>query len=210
MLRDTIVDSLVMKLGDREDLRTRIISEMQFCQTFRLEQNGRFTPWFMLTEYASINTTIDESRVVLPDDFLMEDEESPLFIRNDAGTGWDELVKGDGGKFLAANRERGKPEAYTVNGLRIELFPTPDAEYQMQWRYIAAQPVLDTNVENSWLKYAGDLVEAMVGERMASDVLRNEKLAATFRDAKASSWDRLYVMHEARAHTNRQYKMDGD
>lgn len=208
MLRDTAVRLIAFRLNNRTDIDDAIIQEMQLAQEMRLEQNGRFQPWFMTTEYATELTDPEEARVPVPDDFVIELEEEPLWVLADDGI-WKRLTKlGEGDlqvKFGAS--DPAIPTHYALEGDHFTLFPTPDKVYQVRFRYAAKQEVLNANIENTWLKYASDILIAEVAETMALQVLQNEKLAAGFTKAKNEGWERLYVVSEARTHANRNYTM---
>lgn len=209
MLRDTLVNTIALKLGERDDLTAAILAELLVAQEFRLEQNGRFQPWFMVTTNATISTTTNESKVVFPSDFVCEVEESALYIFSTLAAKWIPLEKGPEDKYENIQATSGVPEAYSVLGNFLQLFPTPNAVYQLRWKYAAKQAPLITNITNNWLTFAADLLMGDVGEHIAKQNLQNDKLAAMFAEQKKVAWDRLYTMHESRQHTNRQYSMDG-
>jgi hypothetical protein len=199
MMRDTLVDVLVQRLNNRTDLRDAIITEMQIAQTFRLEQHGRFQPWFLITELATEITEINEQRVPEPNDFIIEVEEQALWVQNTAGK-WKKLTKGaEDDLQLKWGDAEGLPQNYAFVGSVFIMYPIPDAMYPLRMRYAAAQGSLATNIENGWTKYAGDLLIAEVGAAIAAQTMQNPTLAP--------AWDRLQTLHEARQHTNRSYTM---
>lgn len=210
MLRDVLVAVLVERLNNRTDLEDAIVLEMQLAQEFRLEQNGRFIPWFMITSYQTFATVAGQAEVTLPSEFVSEVEEQLLWVYSDVAAKWLPLKKiaEDVGESWVA--DNAIPEYYSLVGDSLVLFPTPDAVYNLRWKYAAKQPALDTNIENAWLKYAADLLECEVGEALAKKKMQNEALASVFRQDKLAAWERLYVMHEARAHANRTYTMGED
>jgi hypothetical protein len=207
MLRDTLVATLAGKLGQRDDLDEVIIAEMQFAQEFRLEQNGNFTPWFMLSEDATIDTTPGERRVVLPSDFIKEDEETPFTIYSPSAQMWIPLVKDSTFRFDV--NLSGLPCRYSIRGEYFILDTVPDSVYTIKTPYYGKQPALTTNIENNWLKYAGDLMLADVGTHIAKQELQNIALAESFNQQRMSAWERLLKHHEARTHERRQYRMGG-
>lgn len=209
MLRDVLVATIAKKLGDRTDLDDAIIAEMQMTQEFRLEQGGKFQPWFMITEDSTILTQVNEPRIALPANFVAEVEESGLWYLNEMANKWTPLVKTaeDEGRYYIAGT--GAPQYYSVIGDRFTLHPTPDAVYTLRMRYAAKQPALTTNIENNWLKYASDLVMFDVCQHIAAENLQNDKLSQTFAVHKLEAWERLFIMHESRQHTNQEYRMGG-
>jgi hypothetical protein len=209
MLRDVLVATAALKLGDRTDLTAAIINEFQVSQEMRLEQNGRFQPWFMITEDSTFITAIGEPRVALPTNFVSEVEEGGFWYYDAPSALWVPIEKAaeDSGRYhLTAD---GPPQAYSLLGDRLMLHPAPDSAYTIRMRYAAKQTALTTNIENNWLKYASDLLLYDACERLAAENLQNASLAVIFGAAKTDAWERLYVLHEARQHTNRSYQMGG-
>jgi hypothetical protein len=212
MIRDTIVSVLVSRLNNRTDLTDKIVLEMQLAQD-RIEMNGEFFPWFLVSEYATEVTEIGEPRVPLPTDFLGEIEEEALWLQpqSDPGQAWKRLVKGDSEELeLAYGITPGEPEKYALMGEEFILYPIPDSAYTLRMKYYARAAALSANIENAWLKYAADLIIAEVGEVMASLTIQNPALAAEFEKDKVTAWARLRLADEARKHVNRDYTMGGD
>lgn len=210
MLRDDAVRLIAFRLNNRTDLDAAIIQEMQLAQEIRLEQNGRFQPWFMVSEYGTELADPNENRIPVPEDFVMEIEEEPLWVLNPEGV-WVELTKKGEGALQSyfGSTQPTLPTHYALEGDHFTLFPTPDQAYQVRFRYAAKQTPLTTNIENSWLKFAPDILIAETCESMAIHVLQNDKLAAGFMKAKNEAWARLFVMNEARIHSGREYQMEG-
>jgi hypothetical protein len=208
MTRDEVVAIIAERLGQRTDLNAAIIAEMQLAQSIRLEQNGKFMPWFLLTEYSTVQTEADEPRVAVPDDFIQEEEESGLWVQTDAGI-WIELRKASEDKAFNAYEgvEPAQPERYALAGDHLTLFPTPDKVYNLRMRYFAQDIPLTSDIQNKWLKYAADLVIAEVGQVLAGRHVQDQTLEAGFQMDKAAAWQRLWLMHEARMHANREYSM---
>lgn len=205
MTRDEVVSILVERLGNRPALIPSIIMEMQISQAMKMEQNGKFQPWFLTTEYAIETTEVGENRIPLPDDFLMEVEEKGLWIKNSEEK-WVPLKKRPEDELTEFYGDTpAAPKEYALTGLNFLLFPVPDAAYQIRFKYIASQEVLNSDVENNWLKYAPDLMIALVGHTLSLTRIQNPQLAASFEKEISPAWDRLFSMHEARAHTNTQY-----
>jgi hypothetical protein len=205
MIRDTLVGIIAQRLNNRTDLNEIIIAEMQMAQEMRMEQNGVFQPWFMVTEKSYEVTDVAEPRIPVPEDFVMEVEEQGFWYYSSITAKWIPLKKTSDEVGEVQQLSPGAPKSYSLVGDHFTIYPTPDAVYQIRFRYAAMQASLETNIENSWLKYASDLLLAEVGEVVAIQHMQNEKLAMGFRSAKSAAWERLHKMHESRAHTNRDY-----
>ena len=186
MLRDSAVDLLMKRLGNRKDtaLRDIIIGEMAFVQENILEQESEL-PWFLLKPETTLTTTADERLVALPDDFLLEWEDGELFIVDSTGEE-DFLVKGDYDLLRANNTGTGKPKYYDFVVDNFALFPTPGTAYTLTFRYFAKASNLSgtyadaNNIENTWLKHASALLMAETGYLVALNYLQSPKLANMF------------------------------
>lgn len=182
----------------------------------RLEA-GPIRPWFLKEDRAYTTTTIDESRILLPSDFLEEDEDSALWYSPTDGTQDQEIVKDDV-DFLIKNQATiagldeddipipGIPKFYSISGPYFRLFPTPDAVYRIRMIYFKKDTVLDTNIENNWMKYAPWL---MIGEAgLPLSVSSRDKVAqAEFGRLRQTMGLVLNTETEARLHANRNYVM---
>lgn len=211
MLRDAAVSLIASRMGQRTDLNDAIILEMGLVITTKLEENAVITPWFLLTESATSALTIDEERLAVPDDFIVEDEENPIFVLDTESNkylplkkiGYDEMV------WKYKDSENTIPSVYAITGLYFTLRPLPNAAYAVKLRYYGKDPVLvsDGNVENRWLKYAPDLVIAATCAAVARGQIHDVPLAESFNGEIAGAWTRLKILNEARQHANRRYEM---
>lgn len=217
MTRDEFITLLKQRCRREADttLDARIISEMQYVQKYILE-GGVTLPWFLLSDNVSLATVIDEERVAVPvnvdavtgKDFLREHEESALWYYDTVGAKWVELLKDDYDVLLAKYPSgTGTPVYYALDGDYFRLKPTPDAVLTLRIRCYLRASLLTTNIENSWLKWAGDLMMAEVGVRIAADHLRDTALAQSFASQITTARTRLFIIDEARKHANRDYEM---
>lgn len=182
----------------------------------RLEA-GPIRPWFLKEDRAYTSTTIGESRILLPSNFLEEDEDSALWYSPDDGTPDQEIVKDDV-DFLIKNQANisgldgngvanpGIPKFYSISGPYFRLFPTPDAAYRIRMIYFKKDTILDGNIENSWLKYAPWLLIGEAG--LPLSVSSRDKVAqAEFARLRETGGLTLNTETEARLHANRNYVM---
>lgn len=209
MLRDDAVNMIALQLGNRTDLNDKIITVMQLVQDTELEATGVLMPWFLLTEDASTVLAAGESRVAIPTDFLLEDEDWGVGIEDENGY-VDWLKKGDYDDLAVGYKDvTGVPKQYSLNGSYFYLFPLdPNADHVIHMRYYAkADNITSNNIENVWLKYAPDAVIAYTGFYLADRVLQNTELANKFAAAKQAAFVRLVTHNESRMHANRHYRM---
>lgn len=208
MLRDEIVAIIkarVFRPGDTS-LDAKIVTEMRLVQEQLLE-NAVVLPWFLLSEFQTISTTIDEERLPLPTNFLREHEECSLWINNPDLDKFVPLTKDDYDTLLNTYPTAALPVAYALDGKYFRLKPTPDAVYTIKQRVYVRATSLATNIENDWLLYAADLMIGEVGQVIARNYLDNAPLADKFLIDIEKARARLALVEEARLHANRSYTM---
>jgi len=215
MTRDSIVDIILQRLGKSNDttLRDEIINEMVFVQEHILEQ-GTLKPLWLVSEVTTTTTVADDERLQLPTDFLQEWEEGTLYLYDStADDPWIELDKDDWDSIKAANTEAGKPVAYDIAGDYFLLSPTPDDTYTIKMRYYAKDTSLAgtygdaANIENNWLKYAGDWFLGEVGAIIAAQYQQSDQQAAVFYNQAAKGKDRVWRNDIANREANKDRTM---
>lgn len=207
MLRDDAVALIKQGLGFRKDLDEEIITQMKVEQA-QLERSATL-PYFLISEFANINTVIGEERIPLPTDFLQEYEEGTLWhFDSEAVLGEQYRPLGKALLDEVKTTLTGPPETYVVTDELFRLFPLPDKIYNLKMIYYFQDVVLDDNVENQWLKFASDLILGLTGLYMAEEI-ENDKAMAKFEKRAARASDRLFRENEARKHTNVRYIMGG-
>lgn len=210
MLRDDAVGRIQRKLSFRNDLTTEIIDALKDAQV-KLE-GGITLPWFLQTEVTSSNTVPGDERLKLPTDFLRATEQDALYYYNGAATEdedvWNELAKDDIDVLRTLYPGSGVPKAYAIDPLYFRFFPTPDAIYDLKIIYHAKDTVLDSNIENKWLKHAPFLLIGMAGQDIAESIKDNASFGA-FQKMEQEASVRLLTFHEERMHANKRYIMGG-
>lgn len=212
MLRDAVLALMRPRLGSRDDLDAAIIAEMQYVQEFSLEQTGAFTPWFLESELSQTLVAAGEERVPLPSDFLgeVEDQHLWMYVASETAAPFTELHKSSYDRLIVKYPILGRPSEYALTGNYFLLRPVPSVDYVLKMRYYAKDAPLTSNIENQWLKYAGDLVIAETSAIIAGNYIQNPAMAERFKGDAAQARTRLYTKHEARKHVNRTYGMGED
>lgn len=209
MLRAEAITIIQTVLGFRTDLEDKIIVAMKAAQI--MLERGPSKPWFITSEPAAVLTTIAEKRVLLPTDFLMEKDNSHLYyIPADTELPPVALVK-DELDLLQENykdEEPGEPEAYAIIGNYLVLYPTPDALYTIQMRYAQEDSLLDTNVENAWLKYFPYALIGKAGWLIASSI-RDGEAVKTFREMESEARIAIVSNDTERDIVNRELQIGG-
>ncbi len=210
MNRATAVSRIQLKLGFRTDQETNIINALQDAQA-KLELRP-LLPWFLRSEMSEETTTIGEERLAIPTDFLREDEENALWLFDSAASDdedvWTELIKDDESVLRNKFPGSGTLKAYAIRGLYFILFPTPDAVETVKLVHFKGDALLDTNIENNWLKYASDLMIGLAGKDIAT-TLRDADAIAIFKDMITEGQEQLAIDTEARRHENQRYIIGG-
>jgi hypothetical protein len=210
MLRDSAVSLIATRLGNRTDLDSRIVAEMQYVQ--EMLENREYLPVFLLSDITSLATVADQDYVSLPSDFLREYEEGNLWYYDStvsAGVSpWKEMSKRPvqdvkEGYSLTTD----SPEVYALLSDKIIVGPVPNAAYTLKFYYYARDAVLSSNIENQWLKYAPDLMIALTGLQVAT-FIQDATMINTFGAMATDADTRFMNADQARRHANQDYRME--
>jgi len=199
MKRDDLITLLLRRAGQREGdptLRNQLESEIQFLQEsfeqngVQLPSGGVFWPNFLVSEISTNTSTIDEPRLDLPDDFLVEYDEGALFLLQDGE--WICLQKDQFDLLRKEYSSSSQPEYYAQVGDYFYLFPVPNGQYTLKLLYYQAAAELTSDIENRWLKYAQNLMLSALGYVMASQYLYDQQLASSFAQQQQKAAFQLY------------------
>lgn len=210
MIRSLAVTLILQRLGNRSasEYQSIVETEMQAMQAL-LEEDATLMPWFLITTSPSYPLVAGDNSLVLPDDFLLELEEGMVEIYDASVPKWRTLAKDDFDTLVQTYVDEGsaRPEKYALVGNYLRFFFTPDIIYNVRLTYFARALPLTADIENVWLKYAGDLLMARTGYQVASHHLQDTELSAVFADDVKVAKDRLWRLNEARMHAGRDYQM---
>jgi len=160
MTRDEAVTRMRRKLAFNNSLNATVLVDALKDAQLSLEKEPEL-PYFLRTEYTSISTVASEERIPLPalpdaPEFLMIVEDSALWrFDSTEDKQWKEIVKCDldALRRLYAESDEDEPRAYALDGLYFRVFPAPDKAYTLKMIYYGKDLLLDTNIENEWLKH---------------------------------------------------------
>lgn len=196
MNRDIHVSSIAARLGSRTDLNQEIIDKMKSIQQYQLE-GAATLPWFLI-ETVSLVLPVGDSSVALPAGFLRMVEDGVVRIYPTATpTDIEELTTVYLDPLAAAAADAGKPESVTFFPDSVLFDKQADVSYTVYFAGYTRDVVLETDVENDWLKFAGDLMEAEVMLKMAVRI-QSPAIVKEAKEEIALARDRLWRMHEAR------------
>lgn len=208
MMRDALIASVAVRLGQRQDLVPAMEGELNIIQETVLESH-HWLPWFLETELAWTDVVVGEERVPLPTDFLREIEDQALWLRDSSGELLGELPRKAYDDLLRTFPLTGRPKAYSTNDAYFFLRPVADQAYQVAMRYYAKEPLLTADGENKWLKHAPQVVMYELASVMAGEYMQYPELATLFQGKAQQAWDRLYRKHISVEEDNRSRVMEG-
>lgn len=212
MTRDEAITRIREALGFNESLQaSTIVNALKDAQG-SLEREPEL-PWFLRTEIASISTTANEERIALPDDFLLmpETQDDGLW-RFDSGadTKWVRLSRDHLGflRHKYRSTDPAKPTHFAVDKDYFRLFPEPDDVYTIKMIYLASDTVLDTNIENQWLKWFPWLLIAMALQQVVGST-RDAAWVEQWQSREQAERARLAMFSTAREMMDMPLQMGG-
>jgi hypothetical protein len=143
-------------------------------------------PWFLLSERAYIDLSAGEERVVLPSDFLRENEDDDMQIEETVTASYTELRKThiDQLRVRYPDEETGLPKQYSFQGAYFRIRPVPDlSTYRLWMTYFQKDTAFSTGAENNWLKHYPDLLIAEAGIPLAT-TLQNATALSLFQNTR--------------------------
>jgi len=202
--RDEAVAEVQRGLGFRADLASHIVAALQSAQ--RELEGGAVLPWFIRIQDDPIVLVADQQRYPLPETFIREDEDFGPFW---TGLGGEDVfhlgqLNYSTGVTLFRGANAGGPVAYAIRKDHLYFWPIPTEEVTFHWHWFEKQDVLDSNIENAWLREAPDLMIAVAGRQMAMN-LRDAAALQLFTDREARWKVWLETQHVARSESNQQY-----
>lgn len=209
MTRDEGVALIQQQLVFRTTLASEIASNMVLAQT--MLEIAPTKPWFLVSERSTVQMTIGDERVPVPEDFLEELDENVFEYVPSDGSEALPLDKGQYDELKAAyfGYPAGPPEQYALLGDYFRFFPLPDLQYNVRMIYYKRDLSLTTNIENGWLKHVPYLLLGTAGLQIAEGPLRDTGAAKVFTQWTAMGMGALYKQNEARRHANMDYQIGG-
>lgn len=203
MTRSQILDVVLGRCG-RQAANTylRDQAELELGLIQERYEFGAWMPWFLLSDETSLTFTADERSVTLSTDFLREYEDFPVYVYD--STADDPYRRLNKDEFdvleeLYGEDAAGTPLAYSLQGEQYQLFPTPDADGTLRYKYFKKGAVLsDSTEENVWTEHASGLLLAELGIVMAGMYIKNSQLEQRFMRDREIAYRELFAFDEAR------------
>jgi len=184
---------------------TWILDELKRAQD-RLETDPEL-PSILLSERSFIDITISEERVVLPTDFLRENEEDDMQVFETVAADFTEITKSDMDEMRVKypDEETGRPRVYTFMGKYFRLRPVPEkATYRLYMTYFQKDAVLTSGgAANEWSANYPDLLMSEAGIILAT-TLKNQGALTMFTGLRGTERIRLINNETAKQMANYQ------
>lgn len=211
MTRDEAVARIQQGCGWRSDVVDQIAYALREAQ--RLIEIGRSLPYFLVEEDEDLSAPTGSAAIALPDRFIREYDEndrSTLRYYDSTAQTWVFLEKMDHDDALVefASMDAGTPQAYVLRKDTIEIFPERDQDYTLVWSYYKGGEVLSSNIENSWLANAPDVLIGKAGASIATD-LENDKAVGIFNALYKEAWAGAFAADILRQEANRDRAVGG-
>lgn len=209
MTRDEIVSLVVARLT-RSDLTTIAVTEMSLIQSTQLE-GAPFLPWFTESKNDTLVITANVETVATPTEFIREVDGLGMFYQDPVSLLYVAVQKDDYDNLLKNLDATGSvPQGYAIIGDTYYFRPVPTQGLALRTFSNIRQPAPSTSTgENSWMKWAPDLFIGSLGYLLAMTYMQSPTQAMPFDTMRKEAIQRLNIMHEARTHTNRDYRMGG-
>ncbi len=211
MTRDEAITLMQQQLGFRGDQASNLVLYLKLAQQQLELEPGK--PWFLVSENLTTSTTPSEARVGVPSSMITEYDDAALFWVPSVGdnAGKELELKKDEYDILVRNyrdSSPSQPKAYALRGDYFVIFPTPDASYQLLINIFKHDVVLDSNVENQWLKECPLLIMGKALQLIATAV-RDQVAANTSKDWERQGRLALIAQIEDRDLSNQELQMGG-
>lgn len=174
MLRSEAMTILKRGLGFRQTQDAAIIAALRTAQ--RDLEAGKTLPNWLLEFDVEIPVTADTATITMPTGFLRFHDDYELYYLNDDGVAIT-LPRRTPQEAVAAYPEGsttdtdGYPRVMVLNSpTRATLVPTPTVSFTAKLTYYKAAEVLDTDIENAWLRNAANYIIGLAGMSVAGDV----------------------------------------
>lgn len=202
-----VLDVMMKRLGNRQSPVVRASAVWELNRAIDQLETGAILPWFLEKEH-QFQTVVGEPRYDLPADFLREYEEGALsfYYQGSLLLRTSKVAKEDL-DYSSAEPTVG----YSLFGGKILIAPKPDVVYDCVWEYYASSSEVVDNaqaVANVWLIYAYNWVTNAALEQIAAFHLQAPDMASGFAAKAREARDAVWRAHEARQHTNRDYKIE--
>jgi len=170
MFRSEAITIIKRGLGFRQTQDAAIVAALKEAQ--RDLELGQTLPNWLLVFDEAVVTTVGVATVALPTGFLRFHEDYPLYVIDDEGRRVSVPRKQQvEARDAYGSVTDGATRVFVQDTkARLTLLPTPTTVYSLYVTYYKAAVVLDSEVENLWLKNAPNYLVGMAGLKVAADL----------------------------------------
>jgi hypothetical protein len=197
MLRSEAILSIKRGLGFRQTQDTAIIAALKEAQ--RNLEAGKTLPNWLVEYDAPIPVTSGTNTIALPTGFIRLHDDYDLYrVSPTAGNvtikrrRFDEayeafVASGDEDDSAVVPVAGSYPQVFTLlNKLEAILIPTPMVSFTAYLSFYKGAALLDSDIENAWLKNAPDYLIGLAGMTVAGNLRDKDALSEFTRRAKLS------------------------
>lgn len=181
-----VINFIMKRLGGRVQLKSLIETEMQFVKDYVMENDPQIKPWFLLhNAFQTVTTVADQNYVDLPTDFKAVYEDGFMYLSDGVTEVFKESFdirtaksrRADEATELSTIPVGENPTAYSLDGTRLHLFPTPIDARTLNLRYYRKTGDLAEEATNPWLVEGADWLLNEAGAAVAESIQNKDQFA---------------------------------
>lgn len=199
MLIQKAIEDVQFRLGNRRDLEEKVLNAFTLIQE-EVEQSG--SPWwYLFQEDVQLTVVANQRTVAYPTRFIQLYDYESMYLLDSSGT--RSFLESDvRSLLLAAYPGGGEPQAFFDTTTALELYPLPDAVYDLRADCFIGEPTVRETIQsmgqnaavNKHFQYAADYFIAMATFRLATS-LNNARVAKAATDDLSFCKARLTRRH---------------
>lgn len=194
MIRSEALSIIKRGLGFRTTQDAAIIAALQEAQ--RILELGHTLPSWLLSYDEEIPVTAGSQNIVLPEGFIRLHDDHDLYYINSDGArvflprrnfteAYQAYVASGDEDDTPASVDSVYPQVWVQRGKTAGLvIPTPTVSFTAYLTFYKKADILDSDVENAWLREAPDVLIGMAGMTVAGN-LRDAAAYNTFKERAA-------------------------
>lgn len=213
MDRDTAVTLIQQKTGFRSGQADIIVERLQASQDI-LSFGGVMTeanystevPWFLRKVDQPLTLSAGATVITLPDDFIKEVEDTGPWYPDTSSTGEPPIYLDKASPGASKRTFTGStagPQIYELRVTDMLVYPASEDALTLYWDYFGKDDLLDSNIENLWLKWVPSLLIGHAGQGFATD-MRDAEAVKEFTRMKLEGQKQLLTQNVQREMTNRR------
>ena len=170
MLRSEAITIIKRGLGFRQTQDAAIVAALKQVQR-DFETGATLPEWMVVYAEPQVVSALTGT-APLPAGFLRLHEEYPAYFLNTSGGKVYTPRKNatEAKEAYPAPATDGYPRVMVVQGSALAFVPPPTVDTTIYLTYYRAEPTLDSDIENGWLKNAANYLVGVAGVMVAADL----------------------------------------